>query len=159
MGTRGPTRRPADVTALSGNRAKRNRRAATGPRPILDAPVPPDEISAEALEVWRRVTEAMAPSRTITAADTDVLFAYCETRVAYGEALRIYRSTGFLVVGRNRGGDRFVKSPMHQIVRDLANQLRQYARELGLSPIARAGIELPALQEPGSEQRFFSGGA
>ena len=33
-----------------------------------------------------------------------------------------------------------VKNPLHQVVRDDADQIRQFARELGLSPSARAGL-------------------
>jgi phage terminase small subunit len=33
-----------------------------------------------------------------------------------------------------------VKNPLHQIVRDNADAIKKYARELGLTPAARVGL-------------------
>jgi phage terminase small subunit len=35
-----------------------------------------------------------------------------------------------------------VKNPLHQITRDNREQIRLFARELGLSPAARAGMRI-----------------
>jgi phage terminase small subunit len=41
---------------------------------------------------------------------------------------------------RHAGG--LVKNPLHQVVRDDGEQIRLFARELGLSPSARAGLRV-----------------
>ena len=33
-----------------------------------------------------------------------------------------------------------MKNPLHQVARDNADEIRQFARELGLSPSARVGL-------------------
>jgi P27 family predicted phage terminase small subunit len=45
--------------------------------------------------------------------------------------------TGPLLKGRDGN---FVKNPLHQIVRDHADAVKKYARELGLTPAARVGL-------------------
>ena len=41
---------------------------------------------------------------------------------------------------RRDGG--LVKNPLHQVIRDGSDQIRLFARELGLSPSARAGLHV-----------------
>ena len=47
---------------------------------------------------------------------------------------------------RPRRDGELVKNPLHQVVRDNADEVRLFARELGLSPSARAGLRV----EPGA---------
>ena len=64
----------------------------------------------------------------------------CESLVRYQHAARLLVQSGPLVRGRH--GGELVKNPLHQVVRDNADELRQFARELGLSPSARAGLRI-----------------
>jgi len=75
----------------------------------------------------------------ITAADTDALRCYCEAVVRHNETANALARTGYLVQSRDGG---WVKSPLNQLVRDNAEQVRALARELGLTPAARAGIKV-----------------
>jgi P27 family predicted phage terminase small subunit len=74
----------------------------------------------------------------ITAADHDALRCYCEAVARYEQAARLLVSSGPLVRGARSG--ELVKNPLHQIVRDNADLIRLYARELGLTPSARSGL-------------------
>jgi P27 family predicted phage terminase small subunit len=72
--------------------------------------------------------------------DADVLRCYCEAVARYAQAAAVRP------VGANHPADgNLVKNPLHQVARDNADEVRQFARELGLSPSARVGLRI----EPG----------
>jgi P27 family predicted phage terminase small subunit len=87
----------------------------------------------------------MGESGVISAVDADVLRAYCEAVSRYIYAAMTLESAGPLVVARGTGARRgeLVKNPLHQVVRDEALLLRAFARELGLTPTARADLQSP----------------
>jgi P27 family predicted phage terminase small subunit len=109
------------------------------PLPRHAAPQMPRGMDRAAQKVWRRVVREMRSSGVILAADADVLRCYCEAVSRYAQAAELYAPSGPLVSGRAR---ELVRSPLHQVVRDHADQVRLFARELGLSPSARAGLRV-----------------
>jgi P27 family predicted phage terminase small subunit len=98
----------------------------------------------EAQKVWRRVVREMRGSDVIVGADADVLRCYCEAVARYAQAAELYAKSSPLL---RRDGE-FVKNPLHQVVRDNADAVRLFARELGLSPSARAGLRVEASALP-----------
>jgi P27 family predicted phage terminase small subunit len=98
----------------------------------------PADMDADAKAVWRRVLRDMGATGVIRAADADVLRCYCEAVSRYAAAARLYAQTGPLT---RRDGN-LVKNPLHQVARDNADEVRQFARELGLSPSARVGLRI-----------------
>ena len=56
----------------------------------------------------------------------------------YAQAARLYARSGPIT---RRDGN-LVKNPLHQVARDNADEVRQFARELGLSPSARVGLRI-----------------
>ena len=137
MGRRGPAPLPTALKLLHGER-RAQRLNPDEPRPRRALPRRPPDLSAAAQVVWRRVIRELGASGVLTAADSDVLRAYCEAVARYAVAARTLEQSGPLVRGA-RGGE-LVKNPLHQIVRDNADLLRLLARELGLSPAARSGL-------------------
>jgi P27 family predicted phage terminase small subunit len=107
--------------------------------PAADLPKMPGDMDPDAKAVWRRVLRDMRDTGVIRAADADVLRCYCESVARYEHAARLLVQSGPLVRGQ-RG--ELVKNPLHQVVRDNADELRQFARELGLSPSARVGLRI-----------------
>ena len=87
---------------------------------------------------WRRVIREMASTGIILAADADVLRCYCDAVSQYLAAARMLAASSPLV--RSRGD--LVKNPLHQVVRENREAIRLLARELGLSPSARAGLNI-----------------
>jgi P27 family predicted phage terminase small subunit len=87
--------------------------------------------------VWERVIAALGSTGVLTSADKDVLRLYCDALARYLEAESMLSKTGPLIKGR---AGEFVKNPLHQIVRDNADAVKKYARELGLTPAARVGL-------------------
>jgi P27 family predicted phage terminase small subunit len=108
--------------------------------PSADIPKMPGDMDADAKVVWRRVIRDMRHTGVIRAADADVLRCYCEAVSRYAAAARVCGQTGPLVRGRH--GAELVKNPLHQVTRDNADEVRQFARELGLSPSARVGLRI-----------------
>lgn len=154
MGQRGPARDPVALSVLKGG--AQAERATTTARVADEPPVAPGYLSPEGLLVWERVMAGVLAARTIKSVDADVLGAYCEAVARHAEAARILRNAGPLVKGRRDG--EFVKNPLHQIVRDNVLLMRALARELGLTPAARAGIEIPGDNRDGEgAERFLTG--
>jgi P27 family predicted phage terminase small subunit len=106
----------------------------------------PLDMSPTAKTIWRRVLREMGETGVIRAVDADVLRAYCEAVSRYSYAATTLEQAGPLITARGTGARRgeLVKNPLHQIVRDDALLVRAFARELGLTPSARAGLETPA---------------
>jgi P27 family predicted phage terminase small subunit len=96
-------------------------------------------MDAVAQKVWRRVVKEMRGADVILAADADVLRIYCEAMSRYVQAAELYAASKNPLIKR---GGQLVKNPLHQIVRDDQDAVRLFARELGLSPSARAGLRV-----------------
>ncbi len=139
MGRRGPPKTPSGVKLAQGE-TRPSRINYLEPTPRRAPPVMPPDMDDAAQAVWQRVLAEMASSETIFAADTDVLRCYCEAVSQYQTAMRMLVSSSPLVRGA-RSGD-LVKNPLHQIVRESRDAVRLFARELGLSPSARAGLNV-----------------
>jgi P27 family predicted phage terminase small subunit len=137
MGRRGPQPIPT---------AEKIRRGETRPSVLnLTEPIPrqrvprmPVGLPPSARAVWTRVLREM-PEGVIVAADTDLLVAYCEAVVRYRRASKAYGESVGILKGRDGGP---VANPLHRIVRDWSAEVRVLARELGLSPAARAGLHV-----------------
>ena len=137
MGRRGPTPTPTKVKMLRGE-TRPSRLNRHEPMPSPDVPKMPADMDPEAKVVWRRVLRDMRHTGVIRAADADVLRCYCEAVSRYAQAARLYAQSGPIV---KRDGN-LVKNPLHQVARDNADEIRQFARELGLSPSARVGLRI-----------------
>jgi len=119
------------------------------PVPRDGRPRMPLDMSPAAKTVWRHVLREMAGTGVITAVDRDVLRLYCEAVARYVHAATMLEQSGPLIVAGGAGARRgeLVKSPLHQIVRDEGMVIRAMARELGLTPAARAGLSGRAVSE------------
>ena len=136
MGTRGPAPKPTRLRLLAGETRPSVVNYAE-PIPAGGPLTPPADLRPEAREVWERVVAALGPTGVLTSADKDLLRLYSEAFVRYQEAEAMLAKTGPLLKGRDGN---FVKNPLHQIVRDNADAVKKYARELGLTPAARVGL-------------------
>ena len=143
MGRRGPAPTPTGVKLRNGE-TRPSRVNRMEPLPRAGAPQMPRGMDDEAQKVWRRVVREMRGSDVIVGADADVLRCYCEAVARYAQAAELYARSSPLL---RRDGE-FVKNPLHQVVRDNADAVRLFARELGLSPSARAGLRVEASALP-----------
>jgi P27 family predicted phage terminase small subunit len=143
MGRRGPAPTPTGVKVRQGE-TRPSRINRQEPLPRLASPAMPKGMDEVAQQVWRRVTREMRGSDVILAADADVLRCYSEAVARYVEAAELYAASSPLM---RRDGE-LVKNPLHQVVRDNADAVRLFARELGLSPSARSGLRVEASAVP-----------
>lgn len=147
MGRRGPAPMPTKLKLLHGER-RPSRLNRTEPQPAPLMPEAPEDIDARARAIWDRVMVDFGAAEVIRRADQDALRCYCEAVSRYEEAARLLKRSGPLVRGTRRS--ELVRNPLHQIVRDNANLVRIYARELGLTPAARVGLHTDESQKPTS---------
>ena len=80
------------------------------------------------------------PAGVITAVDADALACYCEAVVRYRQAASLLARSAPLIRGA-RSGD-LIANSLDRVTRGWADQIRLFARELGLTPSARAGLHM-----------------
>ena len=148
MGRRGPAPTPSAVKMARGE-TRPSRLNHQQPLPLDRRPVMPTGMSERAQTIWRRVMRDMAHTGAILAADTDTLRIYCETVDMYEQSLDILKKTGLVVRGAR--GNELVRNPVYQTYRDSRDAERLFARELGLSPAARAGMQVASGQGGGTD--------
>lgn len=137
MGRRGPAPTPTALKLQRGE-TRPSRVNYEEPIPVQEPPKPPDDMTKEAKRVWRHILKVMPPG-VIVSADRDILRLYCDVVADYMQHLPL--ST--VPVRQNSRGD-WVVNPMHRVVRDEREQIRLLARELGLTPAARANLRMDA---------------
>jgi P27 family predicted phage terminase small subunit len=136
MGTRGPQPKPTALKILAGETRPSVINYAE-PIPEGGSLTPPADIRSEARVIWEQVVAALGKTGVLTSADKHILRLYAEAMARYIEAEAMLVKTGPLIKGRDGN---FVKNPLHQIVRDNADAVKKYAREIGLTPAARVGL-------------------
>lgn len=139
---------PTELKLLHGERrpSRLNRDAPKS----KNLPVMPAGMSEQAQAIWAQVVGDCAAIGILTSLDSYILRGYCEAVVRYEHSAALLESSGPLVVGARKG--ELVRSPLHQVVRDNANLMLKFARELGFTPSARTA--LTAVQQPGEPSAF-----
>jgi len=112
----------------------------------LDWDVIPKELDKDAVDKWRELQQRYqdTPLR-FHENDRDLLIAFCECWSLRQAAITAVRDEGMLVKGRSGSdGNRLVKSPLLQVIRDQTALLIRLSRELGFGPdaAARAGLKM-----------------
>lgn len=141
MGSRGPAPSPTKVKLLKGE-TRPSRVNYREPVPAAKGPRMPSDMTDRAKEVWRRIVRD-SPDGVIRSIDADALRCYVEAVDRYEQAARLYAQSGPLL--NTRAG--VVKNPLHQVVREQAEAIRMFARELGLTPSSRAGLRVDETHE------------
>ena len=130
-----------DAAKLRRGETRPSRLNGLEPLPRHRPPSMPKGLDPVARAAWTHVVREMGTSGLITAADSHILRLYCETWSRFRAAAAMY--TAPLI---NDHGH-LTKNPLHQVVRDDSDLVLRLARELGLSPAARASLQLG----PGAE--------
>ncbi len=76
--------------------------------------------------------------KLIGATDYAVLVGYCEAWSRYRDAVEKVQQTGVLVASKKDGEIR--RNPLVFVLKDSREAMLKFARELGLSPAARASV-------------------
>jgi P27 family predicted phage terminase small subunit len=101
----------------------------------------PDYLSEMAERKWKELEPHLHAMGVLTAADVDMLAAYCESYARWRRVVTMAARTP-PVFKRGGEGDEavFVRNPLWAQVRDATAELRVLAREFGFTPSARAGL-------------------
>jgi P27 family predicted phage terminase small subunit len=145
---------PTELKLLHGERrpCRLNRNAPKA----RNVPVMPTDMSEPAQAIWNRLTADYGHTGVLTSVDTDALQIYCEAVIRYRHGAAMLERSGPLVRGARRGD--LIKNPLHQIVRDDADLIRAFARELGFTPSARSALTAVRESEEGDAlDRWLAG--
>jgi P27 family predicted phage terminase small subunit len=117
--------------------------SAVEPSPAELPVVKPDWLSVGAAAKWDELAPHLVAMQLMTAADVDVLAAYCECYARWRTLAKLASRSPPVF---NRGGEgndmMLVRNPLWAQVRDAEAGLRTLAREFGLTPSSRAGMRV-----------------
>jgi len=117
----GTKQKPHNLNIINGNPGKRNINIDT-PEPRGDKPSCPSWVQGYARDIWKRLIDDLYRMKVVTYDDRDIFAVYCTLMSAYRDA----------VVAKDTKEMRLV-----------ASQVRICAAELGLTPSARGGLQVP----------------
>lgn len=164
MGLRGPAPRPTALRLMQGAQpSKTNQREPiptsalpTIPEELLDiAPIPAGKESDPAAlkarreaeskvaafeEVWERTVAHLVRMGIASAADTDSLVAYVAAVVNHRWSTKVLTASPLIV---RAGNGSLVRNPAMVVQERSAATMKAFAEQFGLTPSARARIEVP----------------
>jgi P27 family predicted phage terminase small subunit len=132
------------------------------PQPA-DLPVTmPGYLSQEAQGKWADLAPHLLAMGVLSAADVDMLAAYCECYARWRRLVVMAAKSPPVFKRKGQAGDDgveetvLVKNPLWGMVRDADAALRNMAREFGLTPSARSGMQAASAIAHG--ERLLTGG-
>jgi P27 family predicted phage terminase small subunit len=141
MGDRGPARKPTRLRILHGSATLADIKA----EPLAaDSPVTrPDYLSEMAERKWDELVPHLISMQMVTAADVDLLAAYCECYARWRTLAKMASKSPPVFNRGGQGADMvLVRNPLWAQVRDAEAGLRTLAREFGFTPSSRAGMRV-----------------
>jgi P27 family predicted phage terminase small subunit len=118
----------------------------------------PEFLSDEAARKWGELAPHLVSMGIVTAADVDMLAAYCECYARW-RRLVVLAAKSPPVFKRGGEGEEtiFVKNPLWSQVRDAEAALRVIAREFGFTPSARSGLRVAGSVAAAAERLLTDG--
>lgn len=161
----GRPKKPTQVHILAGNPSKipdLEKRAAAEPRPPeATAPKPPAYLPKAAKKCWKENAKILSASRLLTEADLGALEAYCMAYALYRRAVEEL-GEGTIVYRPQEGTQPDTlyqdERPQSRAIRSYMKEMREWAREFGMTPAARGRMELPEPDQPADDmERLLRG--
>lgn len=138
MGERGPAQRPSAIKRAQAMRPDRINDLEPRAEPLRGVPAPPEHLDDVGREVWEHLASSLHEAHVLTVWDLEPFAAFCELVSTTRRAAALIEP-GLLTKGRR---DALVTNPAFRIYRDCLVLLRMYAREFGLTPSSRSGLEI-----------------
>ena len=151
MGRRGPAPLPTAVKQLRGNPGKRALNKEE-PRPAATMPRCPAHLGKEARAEWRRVARGLHEAGLLTQIDRAALAVYCQAWERWVRAEGQVARHGEVV--KTAAGN-VMQNPYLSIANRAMRQMREMARELGMTPSARSQIRVQPLEGPSLADLLF----
>lgn len=114
------------------------------------APKPPSWLSREAAAEWRRVAPGLQRLDLLKEEDRATLAAYCETWATFVLATRLVATEG-LTIEAKQGT---LAHPAVAIARNAGRELRAFAGQFGLTPVAEMALGKVGDDGPEDENPF-----
>jgi len=146
MGKRGPAPKPTNLKVLAGNPGKRELNM-NEPKPEveIEIPSPPSFLGTYAKKEWKRIAPVLHEVGLLTKADYAVLAGYCQCYDRWITSEKIIRSK----MKENKGKLTFETEsgyvqqiPEIGISNQAMKEMRNFAKEFGLTPSSRTGIHV-----------------
>lgn len=134
----GPPKTPTAIKLVTGNPGRRPL-PKNEPKPPVAEPDPPDFLSDIAKTMWRHLCPKLAKVGLMTHIDIGVLTAYCSAWSDLVEATG--KQAGKPTAVKTHNGNA-VQSPYVSMIRQARLDLVRFAAELGMTPAARAGLDI-----------------
>jgi P27 family predicted phage terminase small subunit len=146
--TKGRKRKPTALKLVANNPGKRplNKRE---PKP-KGGPIAPAELNARAKREWNRICKALDGLGLLTGADTAILALYCAAYATWCQAQRELnkKGAGPVIKAANKT---LIPSPWLAVSNRAHDQIVKVGAELGLTPSARARLQVPPADDPGAD--------
>ena len=113
------------------------------PKPVGVLCTPPDYMSESAKEAWNYAV-ANSPTGLLSALDGALLERWANCSGMYREALAKINRAGVSAMLIKTPSGILRRSPLMDVIRDLAQEMKGYESEMGFSPASRSRISMPA---------------
>jgi P27 family predicted phage terminase small subunit len=145
MGRRGPPPTPTAVLKLRGSTRATRKREAREVRSPEGTPDRPDWLDDEAKRAWDELLPLLQNMGVLTRIDGHTLTRYCRLWSRWRQAETFIQEHGVMFpIKDDKGQMKCVQQwPQVAIANNLAQQLTRLGQELGLSPSARARLQIP----------------
>jgi len=134
----GPRAKPTAIKKMTGVRKSRISENEPEPGIMVKLPKPPLYLTDEAKEQWHRVGNQLIENRIISEQDLTALEIYVDMYSRYVEASRLVQQEG-MIIWDAKGKP--TMAPWLRAQMTLADSMRKWLSELGLTPSARTGVE------------------
>lgn len=149
MGRRGPARAAKEILKLRGS--KRAKRRESAPDADGRRPRRPQWLTGEGRAVWDRLVKRLEQMGVLDSVDREALARYCTLWVRWREAEKELKSGEAVIESTTKEGNPYLQqSPWVGIANKLAVELRRLEQEFGMTPAARARVEVKP-QKPAGE--------
>lgn len=152
---RGMKPKPTALKLIDGNPGKR--RLPNEPKPTVgELPGPPDFLSEDGRIEWERIAVELYRLGLLTTCDQNTLAAYCQ---AYGRWMQAERALARMaerdlqnsaLLTQTSNGN-VIQNPLVGIANKAASDMMRYASEFGLTPVARARLDVGPGEAPRSK--------
>ena len=143
---------PATIKKIKGTLQK-CRTNPNEPKPAGQLCDPPDYMSESAKEAWRYAVENSPPG-LLSALDGSVLERWANCSGMYREALAKINKAGVSAMLVKTPSGILRRSPLMDVVRDLAMEMKGYEAEMGFTPASRSRVSVTP--EKGNENDPWS---
>ena len=144
---------PVAVKKIKGTLQK-CRTNAHEPKPVGQLGLPPEYMSEVAKEAWTYAVEN-APPGLLSSLDAAVLERWANCAGMYREVLAKINRAGVSAMIVKTPSGILRRSPLMDVVRDLANEMKGYEAEMGFTPASRSKVrvntDVAQTQDPWAE--------